>query len=234
MISGSGGSRTHSIAVSETAWSASCLPSRVVIRCPRRESNPQTLGFKPSRSASWRTWALLQVIPDGLEPSLPGCEARSRCRWTTGSVEVDSPGIAPGSPACDAGIFLLDHEPVLFVLKRKPWDSNSQRCYPPPVFKTGSSSGRMTSNCFQVAGAGIEPTSRRSERRILPLNDPARFVSRETHRSSNVRQLRGQESNLRTRGSKPRISTSRNYPASLRGTGGTRTHDQCYGQLHVA
>ena len=28
-----------------------------------------------------------------------------------------------------------------------------------------------------------------------------------------VREMRGQESNLRTRGSKPRISTSRNYPA---------------------
>lgn len=27
---------------------------------------------------------------------------------------VDSPGIAPGSPACKTGIFLLDHEPVLF------------------------------------------------------------------------------------------------------------------------
>ena len=26
---------------------------------------------------------------------------------------------------------------------------------------------------FQIAGAGIEPTSRRSERRILPLDDPA-------------------------------------------------------------
>jgi hypothetical protein len=25
---------------------------------------------------------------------------------------VDPPGLAPGSPACDAGVFLLDHEPV--------------------------------------------------------------------------------------------------------------------------
>ena len=78
----------------------------------------------------------------------------------------------------------------------------------PPVFKTGPSSGRMTSvrhgrsclyrqlwfsgfverdrshsiqsGCAAVAGAGIEPTSRRSERRILPLNDPARLVCPET------------------------------------------------------
>ena len=41
-----------------------------------------------------------------------------------------------------------------------------------PVFETGSSSGRMTSVC-QVAGAGIEPTPERSERPVLPLDDPA-------------------------------------------------------------
>jgi hypothetical protein len=38
-------------------------------------------------------------------------------------------------------------------------------------------------------------------------------VSRDTNVVLQVRKLRGQESNLRTRGSKPRISTSRNYPA---------------------
>lgn len=68
----------------------------------------------------------------------------------------------------------------------------------------------------KVAGAGIEPTSRRSERRILPLNDPAM--------GNKFTELRGQESNLRTRRSKRRISTSRNYPALMKGTGGTRTH----------
>jgi hypothetical protein len=26
---------------------------------------------------------------------------------------VDSPGLAPGSPACDASVFLLDDEPIL-------------------------------------------------------------------------------------------------------------------------
>src|SRR6185369_9761669 len=41
-----------------------------------------------------------------------------------------------------------------------------------PVFETGSSSGRMTS-VYQVAGAGIEPTPERSERPVLPLDDPA-------------------------------------------------------------
>ena len=39
--------------------------------CPEQESNLQTLGFKPSRSASWRIRA--RVVPDGVEPPLPGC-----------------------------------------------------------------------------------------------------------------------------------------------------------------
>src|SRR5262245_23466026 len=39
--------------------------------CPKQESNLQTLGFKPSRSAGWRIRA--RVVPDGLEPPLPGC-----------------------------------------------------------------------------------------------------------------------------------------------------------------
>jgi hypothetical protein len=50
-----------------------------------------------------------------------------------------------------------------------------------PVFETGSRApirrrrigrGRMTS-VHQVAGAGIEPTPERSERPVLPLDDPA-------------------------------------------------------------
>ena len=33
--------------------------------CPERESNSQSLGFKPSRSANWRTWAQLINGPEG-------------------------------------------------------------------------------------------------------------------------------------------------------------------------
>ena len=40
-----------------------------VVQCPEQESNLQPRGFKPSRSASWRTWAF-EVVPDGIEPSL--------------------------------------------------------------------------------------------------------------------------------------------------------------------
>ena len=83
---------------------------------------------------------------------------------------MDPPGIAPGSPTCDAGIFLLDDEPV--VIERKPWDSNPQ---------VANATGCVQDSVLirpddfrsQAAGAGIEPTSRRSERPVLPLDDPA-------------------------------------------------------------
>ena len=52
------------------AYRAMCL------LCPKQESNLQSLGFKPSRSASWRIRAQrikVLVVPDGIEPPLPGC-----------------------------------------------------------------------------------------------------------------------------------------------------------------
>ena len=69
------------------------------VQCPEQESNLQTLGFKPSRSADWRIRAL--VVPDGLEPPLPGCR----------------PGVVAAGPR--------DY----FFCERKPWDSNPQRSY---------------------------------------------------------------------------------------------------------
>src|SRR5262245_55755186 len=72
------------------AYRAMCL------LCPKQESNLQSLGFKPSRSANWRIGA--RVVPDGLEPPLPGCR----------------PGVVAAGPrdCCS---------------ERKPWDSNPQR-----------------------------------------------------------------------------------------------------------
>ena len=49
---------------------------------------------------------------------------------------------------------------------------------------------------LQAAGAGIEPTSRRSERPVLPLNDPASVFFADTHRP---RQNRRQGSGGRNR-----------------------------------
>lgn len=74
----------------------------------------------------------------------------------------------------------------------------------------------------QAAGAGVEPASRRSERRVLPIDDPAVCGLETPLTLTGSGRLRGQESNLRTHGSKPWISANRNYPAR-RGTGGTRT-----------
>ena len=74
VASGSGGSRTHSIPGSKPRWSASCLPSRLIVclQYPEQDSNLQTSGFKPDRSANWRTWAkripmqALNLQPPGL------------------------------------------------------------------------------------------------------------------------------------------------------------------------
>jgi hypothetical protein len=93
--------------------------------CPKQESNLQTLGFKPSRSASWRIRA--EVVPDGLEPPLPGC----------------GPGVVAARPRdC-----LIGAEAARLELAT---------VLPAPVFKTGSSSGRMTSVKFR----GLESNQR--------------------------------------------------------------------------
>jgi hypothetical protein len=111
--------------------------------CPKQESNLQSLGFKPSRSASWRIRASASVVPDGLEPPLPGCR----------------PGVVAAGPR--------DYE-----IRSGSRGTRTHNGVTAPVFETGSSSGRMTS-VYLVAGAGIEPTSGRSERPVLPLDDPA-------------------------------------------------------------
>ena len=104
--SGSGGSRTHSIPGSKPRWSASCLPSRRVVQYPEQDSNLQTLGFKPSRSAGWRIWACLSVVPDGVEPSFPGCDPsvvavgpRDRVFSTFSVVASILPGTLKGWPS---------------------------------------------------------------------------------------------------------------------------------------
>ncbi len=89
--------------------------------------------------------------------------------------KVESPGVAPGSSVCDADVFLLDHDPKSGSRgSRTHKRHNAAACFPsrflnhsdgfhrhwkaevvgleptsgfepPPVFRTGSSSGRMTS-----------------------------------------------------------------------------------------
>ena len=163
---------------------------------------------------------------------------------------MDSPRVALGSPACDAGVFLLDDEPILspkvhasdLSARHAPKDLNpdqlgwNQSCYRytrdthliisgsretrthksrsrPPVFKTGSSSGRMTSVCkLRELESNQRPPG--SEPGVTTnSNYPASFMFKTLDVRTVRVKLRGQESNLRTRGSKPGISTDRNYPA---------------------
>ena len=72
------------------------------------------------------------------------------------------------------------------VKQRKPWDSNPQTVCAVACFQDRFLI-RPDDFRLQAAGAGIEPTSRRSERPVLPLNDPASVFSPDTHRPRQVR-----------------------------------------------
>jgi hypothetical protein len=80
---------------------------------------------------------------------------------------VDSLGIAPRSQACGACVFLLDHEPFeAEAVGLEPTSRDATDCFQDSVL--------IRPDDFRLAaGVGIEPTSRRSERPILPLDDPA-------------------------------------------------------------
>ena len=156
ICSGSGGSRTHSIPGSKPRWSASCLPSRCAQSGSRTRKRS---GLSRAALPRWRTWA--KVVPDGVEPSFPGCGPRVVAVGPRDRVsKVESPGVAPGFPACDAGVILLDHDPMSF--QRKPWGSNPQAAYlPPPAFQAGSSPVRMASvvNLTKAEAVRLELTS---------------------------------------------------------------------------
>jgi hypothetical protein len=124
-----------------------------------------------SRAAlpSWRIWA--KVVPDGVEPSFPGCGPGVVAVGPRDHVfQVEAPGIAPGSPACGAGVVLLDHAPMFVQAVKLPPPAFQAGCSPirmasiimftkaeavrleltsdfssPPVFKPGPSSSRMAS-----------------------------------------------------------------------------------------
>jgi hypothetical protein len=112
-------------------------------KCPAQDLNLQTFGFKPNRSAVGVPGR--KVVPDGIEPPLPGCRPGVVAAGPRDRVsQVDSPGFAPGFPTCGAGVFLLDDEPLFDKAEAVGLEPTSG-AMPPPVFKTGSSSGRMTS-----------------------------------------------------------------------------------------
>ena len=182
--SGSGGTRTHSIPGSKPRWSAGCLPSHSAQSGSRTRKRS---GLGRAALPRWRIWA--RVVPDGVEPSFPGCGPSVVAVGPRDHVfQVESPGVAPGSPACDAGVVLLDHAPQCLLVAEavglEPTSGMSAAaCFPsrflnrsdgfhrdtarvairptkaeavgleptsgsspPPVFRTGSSSGRMASS----------------------------------------------------------------------------------------
>src|SRR5579862_9336582 len=101
------------------------------------------------------------MIPDGLEPSLPGCRpgvfaAGPRDRK---ALKVDPSGIAPESPVCRTGVFLLDHEPMFVSGSRGT--RTHKRVSPATCFQDRF---LIRPDDFRkVAGAGIEPAPPGSE-----------------------------------------------------------------------
>lgn len=121
-------------------------------QCPERESNPQTLGFKPSRSAELaylgqsspgRTRTadchLVRVLP------LPLGYRTMFLKWSHRELHPDFQRAMLASSCWTM-------TPCLF--QRKPWGSNPQAAYlPPTAFQAGSSPVRMTSVVFTKAEA---------------------------------------------------------------------------------
>ena len=155
--SGSGGTRTHSIPGSKPRWSAGCLPSHSAQSGSRTRKRS---GLGRAALPRWRIWA--RVVPDGVEPSFPGCGPSVVAVGPRDHVfQVESPGVAPGTPACGAGVVLLDHDPNV-SLQRKPWGSNPQAVkLPPPAFQAGSSPIRMASviNLAKAEAVRLELTN---------------------------------------------------------------------------
>ena len=150
-------------------------------QCPRQESNLQTFGFKPNRSAV----------------GVPGRSSPGRTRTTVGlGVGRMSLPLDHGTDVSSSGLtgnrtrISRLAEPVSscwtmspLQSKRKPWDSNPQAAQvPPPVFKTGSSSGRMTSvdNAFKSSGGWNRTNGLlvQSQASLPTATAPDRVVSR--------------------------------------------------------
>ena len=158
ILNGPGGTRTHSIPGSKPRWSALCLPGRAQGRSrTRNRLRPPLRGGARAKPLCQLAHLGNQVAPDGVEPSFPGCRPSVVAVGPRGCiVQVESPRVALGFLACGASVVLLDHDPM-FVQAEVVGLEPTSGCWPPPVFKTGPSSGRMTS-IREAAEAGIEPT----------------------------------------------------------------------------
>lgn len=181
-------------------------------RCPRRDSNPQSLGPLPNEHRAEPLSQLAyqgvpsSVIPDGLEPSLSGCRpevvaAGPRDQSESGLIGNRTPCISfPGDRARFAG-------PMSSCWTMSP----SYLSSPSGSRGTRTHKRAATAACFQdrflirpddfrnrqVAGVGIEPTPPGSEPSIATSSDnPAMDVRRRT-------QLSGQRSRTAGAGIEP-------------------------------
>ena len=99
--------------------------------------------------------------------------------------------------------------------------------FPPPVFKTGSSSSRMTS-VNNAAGVGIEPTPPGSEPSIATSSDyPAIGVRQMTRPRLRCSQIAGAGIEPAPPGSKPSIAANSDYPAMEEGRVGLEPTRGC-------
>ena len=96
------------------------LPIAYRAVCAQSGSRTRKLsGLSRAALPNWRIWA--KVVPDGVEPSFPGCGPRVVAVGPRDHVfKVESPGVAPGSLACGASVVLLDHDPIFIFSGRRP------------------------------------------------------------------------------------------------------------------
>ncbi len=204
--SGSGGIRTLSISRSGREWSAGCLPSQACFEprrrdCPGWDSNPQAPGFKPGRSAGWRTrtghsdrsfassggWNRTSGLRVQSAASLPAATAPDHRRFvgfdTSGHHQVRGGGFEPPSPGPRPGGLPLADPRV------RPARVEPAR----PVRNAGASADRPGTRGVEAEGEGVEPPRLNarpfSKRLPSPIGLPFRRVARGQHR--------GQESSLR-------------------------------------
>jgi hypothetical protein len=130
------------------------LPTEPFIQCAQGGSRTHKhLGLSQAALPSWRTWA--RVVPDGVEPSLPGCEPGVvPLDHGTAIHLVDSPRVALGFSACGADVFLLDDGPN-FDRSLPP----CARLLPKQPCSVASSGGWNRTNVLLVQSQASLPTA---------------------------------------------------------------------------
>ena len=184
--SSTGGSRTHR---RSRRFELRRFTGLRTVLCPA----PST-GFEPAISTV-TGWRALRTAPQG----------RAFLQWLRWDSNPQHPSfLNPDQLGWSQSCCHYTRDVCRVVDQRKPWDSNPQAVCAAACFQDRfliQPDDFRFVRSLQAAGAGIEPTSRRSERPVLPLDDPAvvvcdtsgrgRFgrVSRHGERESNPHRL---------------------------------------------